>query len=100
MARIILTKNAIPAGPEVPEATPGLAADRKGFIKVESEETGRTSWPSVFVGGDDVRGADLVVTAAARGAADAMNEYLKDLKRTRVIDGGGFGVSGLTRRPI
>ncbi len=75
------------ADTEIPETTPGLAADRKGLIKVESEETGRTSRPGVFAGGDDVRGADLVVTAvaAARGAAHAMDQYLKDIKRTRVM---------------
>lgn len=51
-----------------------------GLIKVESEETGRTSHPDVFAAGDNVRGADLVVTAigAARKAANAMDDYLRE----------------------
>jgi NADPH-dependent glutamate synthase beta subunit-like oxidoreductase len=50
------------------------------LIKVESEETGRTSHPGIFAAGDNVRGADLVVTAigAARKAAVAMDEYLRE----------------------
>jgi len=62
------------------ETTPGLEFERSGRIKVESEETGRTTRPGVFAAGDNVRGADLVVTAigAARKAAIAMDEYLLD----------------------
>ena len=41
-------------------------------------ETGTTSRPGVFAGGDGVTGPDLVVTAmvAGRKAALAMDEYL------------------------
>lgn len=43
-------------------------------------ETGRTSRPSVFAGGDCVNGADLVVTALAGGrrAAEALHTYLME----------------------
>ena len=43
-------------------------------------ETGETSRPGVFAGGDCVNGADLVVTAVADGrkAAAAIDGYLKD----------------------
>lgn len=66
--------------PEVPGSATGLETHRYGLIKVESEETGRTSRPGVFAAGDNVRGADLVVTAvaAARNAARAMDGYLQN----------------------
>ncbi|HET9533358.1 MAG TPA: FAD-dependent oxidoreductase, partial [Blastocatellia bacterium] len=66
--------------PEIGETTPGLETHKWGLIKVETEETGRTSRPGVFAAGDNVRGADLVVTAigAARRAAEAMDMYLKN----------------------
>lgn len=65
--------------PEIGETTPGLETHKWGLVKVESEETGRTTRPGVFAAGDNVRGADLVVTAvaAARKAAIAMDEFLK-----------------------
>jgi len=65
------------ADPVVPQTTTGLKADRKALIQVD--QAGRTSRPGVFAGGDNVNGADLVVTALADGrrAADAIEEYLK-----------------------
>jgi glutamate synthase (NADPH/NADH) small chain len=68
--------------PEIGETTPGLEFERSGRIKVESEASGRTTRRGVFAAGDNVRGADLVVTAigAARRAAVAMDEYLMSLE--------------------
>jgi glutamate synthase (NADPH/NADH) small chain len=65
--------------PEIGETTPGLETHKWGLIKVETEETGRTSRPGVFAAGDNVRGADLVVTAVAAGrkAGVAMDDYLR-----------------------
>lgn len=65
------------ADPVVPQTTSGLKADRKALIQVD--DSGRTSRPGVFAGGDNVNGADLVVTALADGrrAAEAIGEYLK-----------------------
>jgi glutamate synthase (NADPH/NADH) small chain len=65
---------------EIGEATPGLETHKFGLIRVETEETGRTSRPGVFAAGDNVRGADLVVTAiaAARNAARTMDAYLRN----------------------
>ena len=70
------------ADPIVPETTRGLKSDRKALIQVD--HTGRTSRPGVFAGGDNVNGADLVVTALADGrrAADAIAEYLETLGST------------------
>lgn len=66
--------------PEIGETTPGLETHKWGLVKVETEETGRTTRDGVFAAGDNVRGADLVVTAvaAARKAALAMDEYLNN----------------------
>ncbi len=67
------------ADPLVPDTTSGLKSDRKALIQVDQK--GRTSRAGVFAGGDNVNGADLVVTALADGrrAAAAIAEYLDTL---------------------
>ena len=62
------------------QAVPGLEADRQGRIVVD-RETGRTSIPGVFAGGDSINGADLVVTAVRDGrrAAIGIDAYLRSL---------------------
>jgi glutamate synthase (NADPH/NADH) small chain len=59
------------------KSVPALEVDRYGLVRID-RETGRTSRPGVFAGGDVVNGADLVVTAMADGrrAAAAINRYL------------------------
>ncbi|MEX0783802.1 MAG: NADPH-dependent glutamate synthase [Dehalococcoidia bacterium] len=71
------------ADPIVPTTTSGIKADRKALIQVD--RSGRTSRPGVFAGGDNVNGADLVVTALADGrrAADAIHDYLLSLPPKR-----------------
>jgi glutamate synthase (NADPH/NADH) small chain len=71
------------ADPVVPQTTSGLKADRKALIQVDRQ--GQTSRPGVFAGGDNVNGADLVVTALADGrrAAQAIHEYLQSLPPQR-----------------
>ena len=66
---------------EIPDVD-HLQATKWGTIVVESEETGKTSREDVYAAGDNVRGADLVVTAlaAARKAATAMHEKLMQKK--------------------
>ncbi len=56
---------------------PTLERDRWDRLVVDPE-TMRTNLPGVFAGGDDVNGADLVVTALADAhvAADAIDAYL------------------------
>lgn len=58
--------------------TPGLETHKWGLI-VSDPETGATSRPGVYAGGDAVTGPDLVVTAmvAGRNAAAAIHDYLK-----------------------
>ncbi|MFN0147116.1 MAG: NAD(P)-dependent oxidoreductase [Dehalococcoidia bacterium] len=71
------------ADPLVPQTTVGLKADRKALLQID--KSGRTSRPGVFAGGDNVNGADLVVTALADGrrAADAICLYLDSLPASR-----------------
>lgn len=71
------------ADPVVPQTTSGIRTDRKALIQVD--EKGRTTRPGVFAGGDNVNGADLVVTALADGrrAAEAIHEYLMSLPGPR-----------------
>jgi len=62
------------------DSTPDLKTHKYGLI-VADRETGATSRPGVYAGGDDVTGPDLVVTAmvAGRKAAAAMDAYLQSL---------------------
>ncbi|HLG14688.1 MAG TPA: NADPH-dependent glutamate synthase [Blastocatellia bacterium] len=63
--------------PLVQSTTPGLRTTKRGNIIAESE-TGLTSRPGVFAGGDVVRGGSTVILAMGDGkrAARAINEYL------------------------
>ncbi|MBC8507007.1 MAG: NAD(P)-dependent oxidoreductase [Anaerolineales bacterium] len=60
------------------KTTPGLETHNWGLITID-KETGATSVPGVYSGGDAATGPDLVVTAmvAGRKAAWAIDEYLK-----------------------
>lgn len=63
--------------PLVPRTTPGLTLTRRGNIQAD-EETGTTSRPGVFAGGDIVTGAATVILAMGAGkkAARAIHKYL------------------------
>jgi glutamate synthase (NADPH/NADH) small chain len=63
--------------PAIGKSTPALETRDWGLI-VADPETGATSRPGVFAGGDGVTGPDLVVTAmvAGRKAATAIDCYL------------------------
>lgn len=64
--------------PVIGETTPGLETHNWGLFVVD-KETGATSRPGVFAGGDDVTGPDLVVTAmvAGRKAAAGIDRFLQ-----------------------
>jgi glutamate synthase (NADPH/NADH) small chain len=66
--------------PIIGQTTPGLKTDKWGLIFIDPQ-TGATSRPGVYAGGDDVTGPSLVVTAmaAGRNAAKAIDEYLSSL---------------------
>lgn len=65
------------ANPLLPKSTPGLKLNRWGYIKADPE-TGQTSLPGVWAGGDIVTGAATVILAMGAGmkAAMAIDEYL------------------------
>jgi glutamate synthase (NADPH/NADH) small chain len=65
---------------DVPASAQGVAYDRWGMITID-RATGETDRPGVFAGGDDVNGADLVVTAIrdAKIAVRSMLAYLAAL---------------------
>ena len=68
------------ADPIIDETTPELETHKWGLI-IADPDTGATSRPGVFAGGDGVTGPDLVVTAmvAGRKAATAIDQYLNGL---------------------
>jgi glutamate synthase (NADPH/NADH) small chain len=70
--------------PVIGETTPGLETRDWGLIVID-RETGATSRPGVFAGGDGVTGPDLVVTAmvAGRKAAAAIDRYLSIAAQTK-----------------
>jgi glutamate synthase (NADPH/NADH) small chain len=68
------------ADPIIKDAAPGVQTNRWNLVEID-RDTGMTTRPGVFAGGDNVNGADLVVTALADGrrAATAIHEYLESL---------------------
>jgi glutamate synthase (NADPH/NADH) small chain len=64
--------------PTISETTPDLQTHKYGLI-ITDHETGVTSRPGVFAGGDAVTGPDLVVTAMVSGrkAAASIDAYLQ-----------------------
>jgi glutamate synthase (NADPH/NADH) small chain len=64
--------------PTIGKTTPGLDTHKWGLILVD-QETGATTRPGVFAGGDATTGPDLVVTACAAGrkAAQGIDRYLR-----------------------
>lgn len=66
--------------PLIGESTPELETHKWGLI-VADPQSGATSRPGVFAGGDGVTGPDLVVTAMVSGrkAARAIDQYLASL---------------------
>jgi glutamate synthase (NADPH/NADH) small chain len=65
------------ANPLLPTQTPGLELNKRGYI-VADLETGKTTKPGVWAGGDIVTGSATVILAmgAGRKAANSMHEYL------------------------
>ncbi|NHI89512.1 MAG: NADPH-dependent glutamate synthase [Candidatus Thorarchaeota archaeon] len=63
--------------PIIPQTTPGLEVSKWGTITI-NEESGMTSLPGVFAGGDIVTGAATVISAAGAGkqAARGIHKYL------------------------
>ncbi len=64
------------ANPLLPTQTPGLELNKRGYI-VANLETGKTTKPRVWAGGDIVTGSATVILAmgAGRKAANSIHEY-------------------------
>jgi glutamate synthase (NADPH/NADH) small chain len=69
------------ANPLISSTTPDLETNRRGYI-VTDPETGATSIPGVYAGGDIVTGSATVIEAmgAGRRAAAAIHQYLVGAK--------------------
>ena len=78
------------ANPIIRQSTIGLKTNQWGYIEID-EETGMTSVPGVFAGGDIVTGSATVILAlgAGRKAASGILKYLK-LQETKEVT---YGVS-------
>jgi len=65
------------ANPIIAQTTPGLKVNQWGYIDVDPE-TGMTSIPGLFAGGDIVTGAATVILAMGAGkrAAQGMLKYM------------------------
>ena len=65
------------ANPIIAQTTPGLKINKWGYIDID-ENTGMTSIPGLFAGGDIVTGAATVILAMGAGkrAAQGMLEYM------------------------
>lgn len=93
---VILALGTTP-NPILIRSTPGLETDRRGCV-VADPETGATSRPGVFAGGDVVTGAATVILAMGAGqrAARAIHEYLQEKARAEAVlpgFGASFGLS-------
>ncbi len=66
------------AHPLVPDTTPDLEVGTRGYITID--DTGATSRPGVFAGGDIVTGSATVIQAmgAGRRAAESIHRYVTD----------------------
>jgi glutamate synthase (NADPH/NADH) small chain len=74
------------ADPIIRDAAPGVATNRWNLVEVDPQ-TYMTTRSGVFAGGDNVNGADLVVTALADGrrAAEAIDGYLQGLAEAALL---------------
>jgi glutamate synthase (NADPH/NADH) small chain len=77
------------ANPVIAQSTPGLKTNRWGYIETDAE-SGMTSVPGVFAGGDIVTGAATVILAmgAGRCAARGMLQYM-GLRPAQESESGG-----------
>ena len=74
---LVIVAVGVSPNPLIPRAVEGLEISKKGTIVV-GEDTMQSNIPTLFAGGDIVRGGATVILAMSDGrkAAAAMNEYL------------------------
>src|SRR6056297_737132 len=65
------------ANPVLTQSDPEIALSKRGYI-IADEETGKTTKPGVWAGGDIVTGqaTDILAMGAGRASADSMHDYL------------------------
>ncbi len=80
---VVVVAVGINANPLLTATAPELKTNKWGYI--EAGETGRTSIPGIFAGGDIVRGSATVILAMGDGkdAAAGIDEYLRKLPVAR-----------------
>ncbi len=80
-ADLVIVAVGVSPNPLIPRAVDGLEISKKGTIVV-GEETMQSNIPTIFAGGDIVRGGATVILAMSDGrkAAAAMHNYLKENK--------------------
>jgi len=76
---MVVVSVGVSPNPIIPRTVAGLETSKKGTIVV-NDETLQSSIPTLFAGGDIVRGGATVILAMGDGrrAAAAMDEYLKN----------------------
>jgi len=76
---LVIVSVGVSPNPLIPRSVEGLEISRKGTIVV-GDDTMQSSIPTLFAGGDIVRGGATVILAMSDGrrAAQAMHEYLKN----------------------
>jgi len=76
---LVIVSVGVSPNPLIPHSVSGLEISRKGTIVV-GEDTMQSSIPTLFAGGDIVRGGATVILAMSDGrkAAKAMKEYLEN----------------------
>ncbi|MBQ0137389.1 MAG: bifunctional dihydroorotate dehydrogenase B NAD binding subunit/NADPH-dependent glutamate synthase [Bacteroidales bacterium] len=75
---LVIVSVGVSPNPLIPNSVSGLEISKKGTIVV-GEDTMQSSIPTLFAGGDIVRGGATVILAMSDGrkAAKAMDEYIK-----------------------
>ena len=76
---LVIVAVGVSPNPIIPQSVEGLDVNRKGTIEVY-EETLQSSIPTLFAGGDIVRGGATVILAMSDGrkAAKAIHEYIQN----------------------
>ncbi len=81
---LVIVAVGVSPNPIIPQSVDGLSISKRGTIEV-TEDTLQSSIPTLFAGGDIVRGGATVILAMSDGrkAAKAIHEYLQNKHQTK-----------------
>ena len=81
---LVIVAVGVSPNPIIPQSVEGLTISKRGTIEV-TEDTLQSSIPTLFAGGDIVRGGATVILAMSDGrkAATAIHEYLQNKHQTK-----------------